>query len=119
MTWSRVLLLLLPLAGASCTTLPPPVVTERFNGDYAKLAACAYERASQDDMTNLRFSDLRAANTAMINKEVSGTPIWEAKFIKDGANSSRVEIRAFPTIWGPELHARNIQDHIRACATQG
>jgi len=101
---------------SACATLPAPVVNERFGVNYEALAACSYQAASQEDQT-LQFKELRAANTAIISKVMQDVPIWEAKFIGDGAVSTRVEIQAFPTVWGPDVHARPIQATIRSCAT--
>lgn len=100
---------------AGCSTLPEPVVNDRFAVNYAELAACAYQQAAQGDQT-LQYKELRAANTAIIAKVLSAVPIWEAKVIGEGAAASRVEIQAFPTVWGPDLHAREIRTIITACA---
>lgn len=104
---------------AACTTLPPPAVVEQFDMDYAALAACTYQRVSAERGAGIRFADLRALNTATINFDLTeGMPGWEAKFVADGARSSRVELRAFPSIWGPEFNARQVREHILACATR-
>jgi hypothetical protein len=104
----------------ACTTLPEaPAVTERFPGDYAKLAACAYQKAAAADLTGLRLTDLRGANAIVINKDTVAytvTPLWEARFTADGPNATRVEIKAFPAVWGADFNARDILAYARACS---
>lgn len=105
---------------AGCTTLPDPVATETFEAEYTKLAACTYERASKVTTIGLRISDLRGSDTVIINQDqisYGSTPIWEARFSKAGERRTAVEIKATPTVWGGDFHAKPILGYVRECAT--
>jgi hypothetical protein len=110
------------IALSGCASLPDEAVfNERFPAPYDVLAACAYEAASRDGILGLRFTDLKATRAALINMDSGGyspVPLWEARFTGDGDSATRVEIKAFPTVFGRDLHAQKTIAHVRACAAQ-
>lgn len=110
----RILFFAIGLSG--CATISaPPVLVETYPIPYDKLAACFYMHAREESGTGIRYDDLRANRTVLVSAHSGEVAIWEAWFKSVETNTSRVEIKALPTIWGKDLHAQRLMPHIRAC----
>jgi hypothetical protein len=105
---------------SGCTSLPEPTAAEQYAADYTKLAACYYEAERSQAMTGLKFTDLRATNTAIVSREMSdmyagNVPLSEVRFVKAGENRSTAEIRVFASIWGKDIDRAPILAKIKTC----
>lgn len=101
---------------AGCVSVSdPPIASERFNSPYEKIGACIHEHASKESMIGLHFADLRGENRIVIRRTNENIVIWEATINADGPSSSRLEIKAMPTIYGRDYYAAQVAGYARSC----
>ena len=95
----------------------PPTLTETYPQAYDRLASCFYLRARTvlDDEAGIRFEDLKAQGVAIVAQRARETALWEARFTQVGQNSSRVEIKAMRTVWGPDFIPNQVRPYLTAC----
>ena len=102
---------------ASCATIKgTPVLIETFHQPYDKLASCFYMRVREETGTGIKYEEMRANRVVLVSAHGGEVAIWESWFIGIDANSSKVEIKAMPTIWGNDFHAQQLIPHVRSCA---
>src|SRR5215203_4969372 len=109
---------------ASCTTPPDePVLSENLKGDYTQIGACAFTRLDRKNTPGtVKMVDLRGTNTIRIYFDATTTgPIssatfrhWDFELVKASENTTRLEMRATPTVWGKNFYAREILPDIKA-----
>jgi hypothetical protein len=95
----------------------PPTLVETYPQAYDRLASCFYLRARTglDDEAGIRFEDLKAQGVAIVGQRARETALWEARFTQIGQNSSRVEIKAMPTVWGAGHYSEKVRPYLLAC----
>jgi hypothetical protein len=101
---------------AGCMTPPEtPSMIREVDGDYAKIAACAYQRLDRKFPTQVRFVDLRGSNMARIYHELETSRQWEASLMAVAPNRTRIEIRETPMVYGPDLYAQIVMAEVSPC----
>jgi len=110
------------LCGGCVTSQSTPSHGETLRGDYARIAACAFQRLERESPQDLRFTDLRGTESARITAEVTGTfltsattRVWEATFRRAGENETAIEIRAMGTVYGADYYPNQVMAAARAC----
>ncbi|MFO1126380.1 MAG: hypothetical protein U1E25_14625 [Methylocystis sp.] len=113
----RIVLTAVLLSGCQSITEPPTLV-ETYHQPYDRLSECFYSgvRVGLADEAGIRHEDLKAHGVAIVGQRMRETPIWEARFIRISANSTRVEVKAMPTIWGHALYSEKVYPYLQACA---
>jgi hypothetical protein len=118
---------LLSALAACATPAETPVVDQTFAADYSYLSACAFERLDRKYPGHVRFTDLRGTNSARItyddrSQSLLGSAVvsadirpWEIAVSRAGDHTARVEIRALPTVWGPDFYAQRVLPELEAC----
>jgi hypothetical protein len=87
-----------------------------MNGDYKKIASCAYERLDKAAGNGIKKADLEGSSRLVM--ESGGVRYWELLFRPAGKNETKVDLSVVQTMWGPDtMSTAKIMPEVRACAT--
>jgi hypothetical protein len=92
--------------------LQNPIVVDHLDGNYQRLATCAYEHLAQQQ-GQLSMTDLRQQRTVRIALTKAPETHWELSFVnEDGGRQTRLEVTSANGSF-PSEHALALA---RACA---
>jgi hypothetical protein len=93
-----------------------PADSVLMNGDYKKIASCAYERLDKTAGSGIKKVDLEGSSRLAL--ESGGVRYWELLFRPAGKNETKVDLSVVQTMWGPDtMSTAKIMPEVRACAT--
>lgn len=105
---------------SGCATLPDPLGSDELAGDYAKIAACYYERESQINATGLQFADLRAIKTIVVSRSMSdmiagNIALTEVRLKEAAPDRTIATIKVFPSLFGAAETRELIKSRLQGC----
>jgi hypothetical protein len=91
-----------------------PLTTIVIPGNYSRVAACAYSRLSEESSIGITHAEMSGIKTAEIRSSSGAVMFYEARFIGND-ETTRLEVRALPTIRGTTFYAEKIRDAALSC----
>ena len=86
-----------------------------MNGDYKKIASCAYERLDKAAGNGIKKADLEGSSRLVMS---GGVRYWDLLSRLAGKNETKVDLSVVQTMWGPDtMSTAKIMPEVRACAT--
>lgn len=100
---------------SACATLRGGVQRQyHLSGDYSRLSACAY-RVLSNETTAVTHSEMAAERTSVIRMSSGEVVSYEAYFVSDGPNKTRLNVTSMPTIQGEDAYPAKVRAAALTC----